>query len=189
MARIVVVYGSHRENRQGIKAARFVSKQLEGRGHEVDFIDTKEVGLPILEKMHKSYEQAPKKLEDIHVRLDSAEAFVFIVGEYNHSVQPGLKNFIDHFQREYFFKPAGIVSYSAGGFAGMRAAVHFRAILGELGMVSVPTLFGVSAVQSSFDDEGNTLDDAYPRRIKQFLDELEWYVQALNEQRAKGLPY
>lgn len=183
------MYGSMRENRQGIKAARFIVKQLEKRNHTVTFLDAKELELPILEKMHKSYDKAPQKLENIHNTLEKAEAFVVVSGEYNHSIPPGLKNLLDHFQKEYFFKPCGIVTYSAGPFGGVRVGVHLRAILGELGMVTPSTMFPISKVQDAFDDEGKDQTGNYERRIKQFLDELEWYCEALSEQRKKGLPF
>ena len=43
-----------------------------------------------------------------------ADGFVFVTGEYNWGVQPGLKNLTDHFLEEWFWRPAAIVSYSAG---------------------------------------------------------------------------
>jgi NAD(P)H-dependent FMN reductase len=67
--------------------------------------------------------------------------------------------------------------------------VHLRAILGEVGMVSIPSMFPVSKVQDAFDDDGNAIDGAYVRRIQRFLDELEWYAGALKEARKKGVPY
>lgn len=187
-----VLYGSLRDARQGIKGARFVVKQLEARGHDVDFIDAKEVDLPLLRKMHKVYDdgEAPANIQDVHERLAAADGYVMVTAEYNHSLPPGLKNLLDHYQREYFFKPAGIASYSAGPFGGVRAAVHLRAVLGELGMVTPSTMFAMSKVGKSFDDDGNAEDDTYERRIQQFLDELEWYTEALKTKRESGpLPF
>jgi len=187
----VVVYGSVRGERQGIKAARFVKKALEERGHETTLVDPMERQLPLLNKMFKEYPdgEAPEVLEELAALYREADAFVFVTGEYNHSVPPALTNLIDHFMNEYFWRPAGIVSYSAGTFGGVRAAVHLRAILGEVGMVTIPTMFPVSKVQTAFDDDGNALEDAYPRRIQRFFDELEWYANALKGARQKGVPY
>jgi NAD(P)H-dependent FMN reductase len=187
----VVVYGSVRGKRQGIKAARFVKKSLEERGHKATLVDPMERQLPLLNKMFKEYPdgEAPEVLEELAALYREADAFVFVTGEYNHSVPPALTNLIDHFMNEYFWRPAGIVSYSAGVFGGVRAAVHLRAILGEVGMVTIPTMFPISKVQAAFDDDGNALEDAYPRRIQRFLDELEWYANALKAERKKGVPY
>jgi NAD(P)H-dependent FMN reductase len=187
----VVIYGSVRDKRQGIKAARFVKKTLEDRGHEVTLVDPMERKLPLLEKMYKQYAdgEAPEELEELAELYRNADAFVFVTGEYNHSVPPALTNLIDHFMNEYFWRPAGIVSYSAGPFGGVRAAVHLRVILGELGMVTIPSMFPVSNVQAAFDEDGAAFDEAYPRRIERFLDELEWYADALKGARQKGVPY
>jgi menaquinone-dependent protoporphyrinogen IX oxidase len=35
-----VIYGSARKDRQGIKAARFIVRQLEDRGHNVTLVDS-----------------------------------------------------------------------------------------------------------------------------------------------------
>jgi NAD(P)H-dependent FMN reductase len=187
----VVIYGSVRSGRLGIKAARFVGKMLEERGHQVTLVDPLERELPLLDKTYKQFAagEAPEVLESLARLYREADAFVFVAGEYNHSIPPALANLIDHFMNEYFWRPAGIVSYSAGPFGGVRAAVHLRAILGEVGMVSIPSMFPVSKVQDAFDDDGNAIDGAYVRRIQRFLDELEWYAGALKEARKKGVPY
>jgi NAD(P)H-dependent FMN reductase len=187
----VVIYGSVRSNRQGIKAARFVLTKLRERGHDVNFVDAKDYDLPLLDRMYKEYDPgtAPEPMEEIAGILRDAEAIVVVSGEYNHSTPPALKNLLDHFQTEYFWKPAGIATYSGGAFAGARVAVHLRAVLGELGMVTLPSMFAVSRVGKAFDDEGRPEDEAYHRRIEKFIDELEWYGAALGAARKKGTPY
>jgi NAD(P)H-dependent FMN reductase len=62
---------------------------------------------------------------------------VFVTGEYNWGIQAGLKNLTDHFLEEWFWRPAAVVSYSAGRFAGVRAATAWHGILSEMGMVVV----------------------------------------------------
>jgi NAD(P)H-dependent FMN reductase len=128
-------------------------------------------------------------METIAGLLREADAIVVVSGEYNHSLPAALKNLLDHFQAEYFWKPAGIVTYSGGPFGGSRVAVHLRAVLGELGMVTLPSMFALSRVGASFDDDGNAIDDSYIRRSKKFLDELEWYATGLKAARNNGVPY
>lgn len=189
MGKIAVLYGSVRSNRQGIKAAKFLQNKIENRGHIVTLLDPLMYKLPFLDKMYKEFEKAPEDMERIAKVLDDADGFIVVTGEYNHSIPPALKNLLDHFQKEYFFKPAGIVSYSYGSFGGVRSAVHLRVILGELGMVTISSMFPISKVQESFDDNGKAIDKTYDKRVVKFLDEFEWYVEALINQRKKGLPY
>lgn len=188
--RILVLYGSLRSDRKGIKAARWIVGALEGRGHDVTFLDALELHLPLLDRMYKEHPkgQAPAVLETIAGHLRSADAFVFVTGEYNHGLQPGLKNLIDHFLEEWFWRPSAIASYSAGAYAGVRAAVHLRAVLGEIGTVSIPSTLPIAKVQDAFDDAGAPRDAAFERRAGRFFDELEWYARALAEARARGVP-
>ena len=141
--------------------------------------------------MYKEYDegQAPDYLEKIASMLKEADGFIIVTGEYNHSIPPALKNLLDHFQKEYFFKPSGIASYSAGRFGGVRAAVHVRAILGELGMPSISTMQSYPKVQNAFDDNNEPTEEYTAKSTNKFLDEFDWYVEALKNQRAKGTPY
>ena len=96
-----------------------------------------------------------------------------------------MKNTLDHFLEEYFFKPSAIVSYSVSSFGGVRAAEHLRLIFAELGAPSIPSAFPISMVQNVFDDNGNLKEEAY-ERVNRFLDEFQWYLEAFKEQREKG---
>jgi len=188
--KIAVIYGSYRSDRFGIRAAQFCLKQLEGKCETV-FLDAKEIDLPILDKMHKEYpeNEAPKNMQMASDELKSSDGFVLIMGEYNHSFQPGLKNFLDHFQKEYFFKPSGIVSYSRGSFGGVRVAVHARAALAELGMSSIPTIQPIPKIDSALDKDGNPSESKMVERFDRFLKELFWYAEALKAARENGTPY
>ena len=188
---IVTIYGSVRSARQGIKAARFINTICRERGHTVTFVDPLEERLPLLDRMYKEYPkgEAPENLERLATAFRAADAFIIVSGEYNHSIPPALSNTLDHFLEEYFFRPSGIVCYSSGSFGGVRAAVQLRAMLGELGMPSIPSIFPVPRIASAFDDDGKPSDDSYAGRIVKFMTELEWYAHALKEARAKGVPY
>ncbi len=185
---IAVIYGSARRDRQGIKAARFIVRKLEERGHSVTLIDSQEYDLPLLDWMYKEYEpgQAPEAMQKIANILDAADGFIVVSAEYNHSIPAALKNLLDHYQGEYLYKPSGIVTYSAGPFGGVRALVNLRGILAELGTPSIPSAFPISHIHSAFDTDGNSLDTPYDERVVKFLDEFEWYANALSKARDQG---
>jgi NAD(P)H-dependent FMN reductase len=188
---LAVVHGSFRRDRQGIKLARFLVNQLGERGHAAPLLDAMAHPLPMLDRMYKEYPQgqAPAVLEELATVIRGADGFVIVAGEYNHGVQPGLANLLDHFLEEWFWRPSAIACYSAGAFGGVRAAMALRATLCELGMPSVPSLFPVPKIGQAFDDDGTPTDDAWPRRAKRFLDEFTWYAEALKAARAGGTPY
>jgi NAD(P)H-dependent FMN reductase len=183
--RFVVAYGSVRSARQGIRAARFVVNECRLRGHEVNLIDPLDYPLPFLDKMYKEYPkgQAPEVLERLAALIVPADGVVVVSGEYNHSIPPALSNLLDHFLEEWFWKPSAIVCYSAGAFGGVRAAMQLRMMLAELGTVSIPSLFPVPRVQDAFTEDGTPTDAKMRSRAKKFLDELEWYAEALRTQR------
>ena len=108
----------------GIRLAQFMVEGLRGRGDDVELIDAKAVDLPMLDRMYKEHPkgQAPAALEALAGKIRDADGFVFITGEYNWGIQPGLKNLTDHFLEEWFWRPAAIASYSAGRLGGARAS-------------------------------------------------------------------
>jgi NAD(P)H-dependent FMN reductase len=183
--RLVVVYGSVRSDRRGIRAARFIVDECRGRGHEATLIDPLEHRLPLLDKMYKEYPkgQAPEMLERLAALIVPADGVVVVSGEYNHSIPPALSNLLDHFLEEWFWKPAAIACYSAGQFGGVRAAMQLRMMLAELGMVSIPSLFPVPKVQEAFAEDGAPTDPKTRTSARKFLDELEWYAEALRAHR------
>ena len=141
--------------------------------------------------MYKEYPkgEAPAVLERLAGQIRGADALIVVSAEYNHSIPPALSNLLDHFLEEYFWKPSAIACYSAGPFGGVRAAMQLRAMLGELGMPSIPSLFPVPKVQDAFEADGRPKDEAYRQRADKFLGELEWYAGALKAARASGVPY
>ena len=189
---ISVLYGSVRSDRQGIKAARYLAKKLENRGISVRFIDPKEYPLPFLDKMYKEFPkgEAPAKLEEVAKHFRESDAFLVVTGEYNHSIPPALKNLLDHFQSEYTFKPSAIASYSAGSFGGVRAAIHLRVILGELGTPAISSIQPFPAVQGLFDDNLVPNNERIEKSTDRFLDELLWYTDAFALKREQdGTPF
>ena len=121
--KILIFYGSYRSDRQGIRLADYLVRLFTARGAQAELIDAKALDLPMLDRMYKEYPEgaAPPALEALADKIKAADAFVFVAGEYNWSVQPGLKNLTDHFLEEWFWRPAAIASYSAGRIAGARA--------------------------------------------------------------------
>jgi NAD(P)H-dependent FMN reductase len=191
--RILVLYGSYRSDRMGIRLADFVVAGFRGLGADVELIDAKAIGLPMLDRMYKEHPkgQAPERLERLAGQIREADGFVFITGEYNWGIQPGLKNLTDHFLEEWFWRPAAIASYSAGRFSGARAATAWHGTLSEMGMVVISSGLAVGPIAHALSADGNptgeggkALEHAFPR----FADDLKWWMEAAKVQRAKRPP-
>jgi NAD(P)H-dependent FMN reductase len=191
--RILVFYGSYRSDRMGIRLAEFVVERLKRRGDDVELIDAKAINLPILDRMYKEYPkgEAPAALEQLAQKIRAADGFVFITGEYNWGVQPGLKNLTDHFLEEWFWRPAAIASYSAGRLSGARSATAWHGTLSEMGMVVISSTIGVGPIGQTLSADSEPIGDggkALERAFARFADDLAWWVEAAKAQRERKRP-
>jgi NAD(P)H-dependent FMN reductase len=193
--RILVLYGSYRSGRMGIRLAQFVIDNFRARGEDVELIDAKAIGLPMLDRMYKEYPkgQAPPELESLAQKIRAADGFVFVTGEYNWGIQPGLKNLTDHFLEEWFWRPAAIASYSAGRFSGARAALAWHGTLSEMGMVVISSSLAVGGIAQTLGENGEPQGEggkALTRAFPRFAEDLGWWMEAAKAQRAqRGVPY
>ncbi|WP_439568422.1 NADPH-dependent FMN reductase [Sphingopyxis sp.] len=192
---ILVFYGSYRRDRQGIKLARWLVESLSARGDNAELIDAKAVDLPMLDQRFSDYAagEAPAAMAELAAKIAAADGYVFVAGEYNGGLQPGLKNLVDHYLAGFAWRPAAIASYSAGPFAGVRSATAWRTTLGAMGMVVTSTPLGLARIGGAFDgdgqpagEDGGRLAKAFPR----FADDLTWWIDAAKAQRADaGTPF
>ncbi|MBB4004946.1 MAG: NAD(P)H-dependent oxidoreductase [Aurantimonas endophytica] len=188
---VPVILGSVRSERQGIKAANFIIAKLRERGHEPVLVDPMELDLPLLDKMYKEYPrgEAPEKLERLADLYRRADGFMIVSAEYNQSIPAALKNTLDYFLEEYFYRPSSIVCYSAGRFGGVRAAIALRPVLAEMGMSSLPSVLAIPSIGKSLQEDGTSNEPWIDRSAVKFLDEFEWYATALKAKRdADGVP-
>lgn len=191
--RILVLYGSYRTDRKGIRLAQFLVRRLRARGDDVELIDAKVVGLPLLDRMLKEYAPgaAPPAMATLGAKIRAAEAFVFVAGEYNWGVQPGLKNLTDHFLEEWFWRPAAVASYSAGRLSGVRSNYVWHNTLSEMGMVVISSTLAVGPISETLDEAGEPTGHAgaaLERTFATFADDLAWWTEAAKTQRAKRAP-
>jgi NAD(P)H-dependent FMN reductase len=191
--RILVLYGSYRSDRMGIRLAHFIVEGFRARGEDVELIDAKAIGLPMLDRMYKEHPkgEAPAALEKLAGQIRDADGFVFVTGEYNWGMQPGLKNLTDHFLEEWYWRHAAIASYSAGRFSGVRAALAWHGTLSEMGMVVISSTIAAGPISQTLSEDarpigegGKALAHAFPR----FADDLAWWMEAAKAQRARKKP-
>src|SRR5579872_6029102 len=191
--RLLVFYGSYRTRRMGIRMADFMVRSLRQRGDDVELIDAKAVGLPILDHMYKEYAPgtAPAAMEALAAKIKAADAFVFVVGEYNWGLQPGLKNLTDHFLEEWFWRPAAIVSYSPGRLSGVRAGAAWHTILSEMGMIVVSSTVAVGPIAETLDVQGKPIGEVghvVQKAFGRLADDLAWWTSAARNQRLQKPP-
>jgi NAD(P)H-dependent FMN reductase len=190
---VLVFYGSYRSTRIGIRLANFVTTELRARGAAAELIDAREIGLPILDRMYKEFPKgsAPQAMEDLARKIRAADAFVFVVGEYNWGPQPGLKNLTDHFLEEWYWRPAAIVSYSPGRLSGARASSAWHPILSEMGMIVTSSTLAVGPIAETFDAQGRPIGEVgrvVQKAFGRVADDLAWWTSAARSERLKQPP-
>lgn len=104
-----------------------------------------------------------------------------------------MKNLTDYFLEEWFHRPAGIASYSAGRFSGVRSAFSWRNILGEMGMVVVSQQLAVGGITRSLKEDASINEDdgggqALERAFPKFAHDVEWWAEAARVQKDKTGP-
>lgn len=138
MSKIAIVTGSTRPGRVNQGVAQWVlAKAQEFGGAEFELVDIMDFNLPILDE---PFPAAYHNYQNDHTKAFSAkmsefDGYIFIVGEYNHSVQPALANALSYLNAELNNKAAGMVGY--GSAMGSRAVEHLRGILSELQIAHV----------------------------------------------------
>ena len=187
----LVLYGSYRAARAGIRFANYMVYNLSARGHTVELIDAKAVGLPMLDKRYFEYAPgtAPEAMVTLADKLSAADGYVFVAGEYNWGMQPGLKNLVDHYGKEFVRRPAGIVTYSAGRLAGARSNSMWHPTLTELGMAVIPSTITVGTISTALDEDAQPIGEggaALDRSFPAFAEELEWWAAAVRAARGKA---
>jgi NAD(P)H-dependent FMN reductase len=171
---IPVILGTTRKGRASENVARFVLGELKKRkGIETELIDIRALGLPT--------DDAGEAIKDAQFSesVALADALVIVVPEYNHGYPGMLKHVLDTNLKEYIHKAAGICGVSAGGFGGTRVIQNLLPVLRELGLVTIFWDGNFSGAQKLFDAEGKLLEEAYVKRIDQFLKELIWMAKVL----------
>jgi NAD(P)H-dependent FMN reductase len=106
-------------------------------------------------------------------------------------MQPGLKNFTDHFLEEWFWRPAAIASYSAGRLSGARSNTLWHGTLSEMGMVVTSSTLTVGPIDQTLNAEGLAIGEdgsRLQRAFSRFADDLAWWTEAARNQRAKKTP-
>jgi NAD(P)H-dependent FMN reductase len=133
---LLVVIGSTRPGRIGAPVAEWFVREAETHGgFDIEIADLAAENLPMMDepnhpRLHKYQHEHTWRWS---ARVEAADAFAFVMPEYNYSFNAALKNAIDYLSLEWAHKPVALVSYG-GVSAGTRAAAAIRPSLSALRM-------------------------------------------------------
>ncbi|MFC7266012.1 NADPH-dependent FMN reductase [Streptomyces lutosisoli] len=182
--KLAVILSSVRKERFGPVVTNWFTGVAKTAGNfDVDVIDIAEVGLP-LEMSHHNSPEVAAALAAVSERLKTADAFVVVTPEYNHSFPASLKNLIDWNYAPWRAKPVGYVSYG-GMSGGLRAVEQLRQVYGEMHAVSIRDAVSFQGAQGAFGEDGNPREaEASEGAAKTMLDQLTWWARALKDARS-----
>jgi NAD(P)H-dependent FMN reductase len=182
-----VIIGSTRPGRVGSAVADWIVERARARGDfEVEVTDLAALNLPIFDEPRhprlRQYEHQHTK--DWSAIVDRADAFVFVIPEYNYGFNAATKNAIDYLHQEWQNKPVGIVSYG-GVAAGTRAAQMLKQVMSALKMVPVTDSVNIPFVAEKLDEDRRLKpNEIMEQAATAMLDELVRWSAALRPLRA-----
>ncbi|MFD3414246.1 NADPH-dependent FMN reductase [Streptomyces cyaneofuscatus] len=185
--KLVIITGSVREGRFGPAVASWVAEQAHTHSaFDVTVVDLADSDLPLaLPAASPKYAgdayPRPVGMAALTAALDSADAFVVVTPEYNHSYPASLKAAIDWHFTQWAAKAVAFVSY--GGAAGGRHAVlHLENVLTELHAVTIREGLAFPNYFTTGQD-GRPLAPEAPGYAKTLLDQPAWWATALRSAR------
>jgi NAD(P)H-dependent FMN reductase len=139
--------------------------------------------------MYKEMSHPSETLQFLRNQIKEADGYLLVTPEYNRSTSSALKNILDYFLEEYYFKPSTIVSYSPGSYGGINATQQLRLVFAELDAPSIPSSFSIPHMHTVFNNDGKLIDESYDKKVVRFFEEFERYIEALEKRRKIGVPY
>jgi NAD(P)H-dependent FMN reductase len=156
MPRLQIIIASTRPGRVGLPVASwFEERAVRHGGFDIEVADLAAIGLPFVdEPNHPRLRQYTQQHTlDWSAKVDAADAFVFVMPEYNYGFNAPLKNALDFLHQEWLHKPVGFVSYG-GVAAGTRAVQMIKQVVTTLKMVPLFEAVSIPFVAQFIDDEG-----------------------------------
>ncbi len=157
MFQLKVITSTVRPGRHGSAIAKWIAEFAKTSGDfNVELLDLAEINLPLMnEPVHpimKQYEHAHTKAWS--AKIEEADAFIFVTAEYDYSYPAPLKNALEYLVHEWAFKPAGIVSYSIGPFAGVRGAKELKNDLLSLRCIALAEVVNIPHLAEFITEDG-----------------------------------
>ena len=184
--RLLVIIASIRDGRVGKSVGDWFAEFAGQHGwFDVQVADLKEIGLqPMTEPNHPRLKQyTQEKTWDWSRTVDAADAFVFVMPEYNFFATAPLISAIDYLVQEWAYKPVGLVSYG-GVSGGLRAAQSIKPLVTSMNMMPIKEGVTIQFVSKQVNDDGVfEPDDAHETSTTAMLDALVQWEKAMHQLR------
>jgi NAD(P)H-dependent FMN reductase len=195
LSKLLVIVGSTRPGRAADLVLPWLTEKATGHAaFDTEIADLRDWPLPIFGEHlgtigdfnDPTYSEPLVKAWN--AKIKSADAYVILTPEYNHSIPGGLKNAIDTVWLSFGFrnKPVAFVGYSGGVAGGVRAIEHLAHVFVETESVPIRNSVVIPGVQSAFDEQGRPVSPMTDAAADIMLEDLAWWSAALERARAGG---
>lgn len=189
--RILVFAGSVRNGALSGRTADAAMKELALQGADVTRISLADYPLPFMNQDVEREKGVPENALRLAGLVGTHDGLLIATPEYNASLPPLLKNAIDWISRvkadtrgrpmrAFRGKPVALCSSSDGGYAGIRAINHLRAVLVHCQAEVISAQCSVPRAQEAFDENGEfreaRLREAMRRVCASLIDHARLYT-------------
>lgn len=189
--KILAFAGSTRTASYNKQLVRHAAAVATAAGAEVTLLDLRDYPLPLFDGDLEDQQGLPENAKKLKTIFRAHDALLIASPEYNSSITAVLKNTLDWVSRAesddepaliaYRGKVATLLSASPGALGGLRALVHVRAILGNIGVIVLPDQVAIPKAHEAFDTNGGLKDE---RTAKQVAQVAQGLVAFLHKQLA-----
>ena len=153
-----------------------VADRLRAEGCSVDLLDFEKEPLPLYNP--ESAYDAPG-FDVLQARVERADAYVLGTPDYHGSISGAMKNFLDHFWREFAGKLFATIV--ASHEKGLTVSDQLRTVARQCYAWTLP--YGVSFAENEDVRDGRIISEALARRIEMFVHDVRVYGALLARQR------
>ncbi|HXT38931.1 MAG TPA: NAD(P)H-dependent oxidoreductase [Candidatus Angelobacter sp.] len=157
-----------------------VADHLRADGSSVDVLDFEKEPLPLY---NPDTAYAAPGFDPLQARVDHADVYVLGTPDYHGSISSAMKNFLDHFWREFAGKLFATVV--ASHEKGLTVTDQLRTVARQCYAWSLP--YGVSFADEEDVKDGKIASDALKRRLEIFVRDVRVYGTLLARQRRADL--
>lgn len=177
---ILVILGSVREGRMALPVGKWVMDQAAHRADiSCELVDLLDWNLPFFP--HSRPPAAGSYTDPLQIewgrKIASADGYILVAPEYNHSASAVLKNALDTVFAEWNRKPVSFVAYGMAG--GARSVEQLR--MASIALNMAPLAGAVHLIRPGTKRDGDTFngDERDNKSLGALFDELGWWANAL----------
>ena len=176
--KILAFAGSQRTGSFNKKLVRIAALEARTAGADVTVLDLRDLDLPIFDQDLEAASGLPAGAKKLKALLIECDGILISSPEYNSSFTPLLKNAIDWASRAdtaeepplfaFRGKVAALLAASPGSLGGMRALIHLRSLLGNIGVLVLPDQVTLPAAYDAFTEAGQLKDPVKAEQVEKF---------------------